>query len=437
MPKLKMLSTAIAASVLASVIAGCTQSSTSTEPKSTNNSTQKDPVTLSFWFPGADKVNDEYFTNIAKEFEKSHPNIKIVTTVLPASAADVDTKLNAAKLSGTFPDVFSSYLIYMGTRGTKGEFAPLDDYINKWDEKNDIFDSALSIGKIKDKTVGLGFFPAPEILTYRKDYFKEAGLDPEKPPATWEELAAYAEKLTKKDDSGNTIRAGFDIPGPNASVFFEPFMRQNGSKVIDEDKEVPAFNDGKAVEALDYIVGLAKKKVNIPYNYQKKDEIPFVSGKSAMSFLQTSSITNMITNNPDLKDQLGFVPVMKRENKVAFNGYRLFTIGANSKHKDESWEFIKFMMSKDQVWKRYKDMKIPVVRKSLEKQFMDENPAFNGVLLDYVKNGKGKPIIPWTSLYDKYIHLAYEEAIAGKKPAAQALSDAQTSLEKEIKTLTK
>ncbi|KIL37167.1 hypothetical protein SD70_30940 [Gordoniibacillus kamchatkensis] len=437
MSKTKTVSTIVAASMLVGMIAGCAKQSAPAQQTADGKSDKKAPVTITFWFPGADKVNDEYFTNVAKEFETLHPNIKVETTVLPANSADVDTKLNAAKLSGTFPDVLSAYLIFMGTRGTKGEFAPLDDYIKNWDEKDDVFESALAIGKVKDKTVGLGFYPAPEILTYRKDFFKEAGLDPEKPPATWEELAQDAEKLTKRDANGNVTRAGFDIPGTNASVFFEPFMRQNGSKVIDEEKEAPAFSDAKSVEALNFLVDLANKKVNIPFDYQKKDTFPFINGKSAMSFLQTTMITNLIKNNPDLKDNLGFVPVLKRDNKVAFNGYRLFTIGANSKHKDESWDFIKFMMSKDQMWKRYKDLKIPVVRKSLEKQFMDDDPKFNGVLLDYVKNGKGKPIIPWTSLYDKYIQLAYEEAISGKKPAAQALKDAQEGLEKEINTSTK
>jgi ABC-type glycerol-3-phosphate transport system substrate-binding protein len=290
---------------------------------------------------------------------------------------------------------------------------------------------------VKNATVGLAFFPAPEILTYRKDYFKEAGLDPEKPPTTWEELEQDAEKLTKRDASGNVTRAGLDIPGLNASVFFEPFMRQNGSKIIDEDKDVPSFTDPKAIEAFDFLVGMAKKKVNIPYNYQKKEEVPFMSGNAAMSYLQTTMISSLYANKPELKDQLGFAPVLKRENKVAFSGNRLFTIGAKSKHPDAAWEFIKFMMSKDEVWKRYTELKIPVVRKSLEKQFMDDDPAFNSVLMDYVKNGKGKASVSWSSQYTKYIHQAYEEAISGKKSSEQALKDAQAGLENELKTFAK
>ncbi|WP_372009992.1 ABC transporter substrate-binding protein [Paenibacillus chitinolyticus] len=418
--------------MLGGLLAGCS-SSKEAEPAKTGSS--KDPVKLTFWFPGADKANDEYFANAAKEFEKLHPNVQVETTVLPSSAEDIDTKLNAAKLSGTMPDVFSAYLAFMGSRGAKGDFAPLDEYIAKWDEKGDVMESALTAGKYKDKTLGLGFFPAPEILTYRKDFFQEAGLDPNKPPATWEELESYAEKLTKRDSNGNVTRAGFDIPLTSADVFVEPFLRQNGAKLIDEQQGVPVLNDSKAVEGLQFLVDLNNKKVGIPYNYQKKDEIPFVSGKSAMSFLQTSGISNLIKNNPDLKDKLGYVPVLKKEEKVGFNGYRLFTIGNASKHKEEAFEFIKFMMSNDQVWKRYTDLKIPVVKKSLEKQFTDVDPAFNSVLMDYVKNGKGKPVVPWLTLYNKYIIQSYEEAISMKKTPEQALKDAQENVEKELKNI--
>jgi ABC-type glycerol-3-phosphate transport system substrate-binding protein len=394
----------------------------------------KEPVTISFWFPGADQVNDTYFSGAAKEFEKTHPRIKVAVTVLPAAQADIELKLNAAMLAGTFPDVFSAYLNFIGTRGPLGDFLPLNSYINKWPDRSDIYESAINTGMYKNKIIGLGFFPAPEILTYRKDYFKNAGLDPEKPPTSWEELEEYAKKLTKRDGNGNVIRAGLDIPAINASVFFRPLMRQNGSLVINEKKEIPVFTDKNSIEAWDFFIKLKNANVSIPYNYQKKETIPFLNGNAAMSFLQSTQIATMIKNNPEMAKNLGYAPVLSRKKKVCFCGYRLFTIGSSSKHKKESWEFIKFMMSKEQMRKRYKDLNIPVVRKSLESEFIADDPALNQTQIEYIKYGKGAENVPWLTMAMKHLHLAWEEAYNNKKTPAQALKDAETNLKKDLKS---
>jgi ABC-type glycerol-3-phosphate transport system substrate-binding protein len=55
-------------------------------------------------------------------------------------------------------------------------------------------------------------------LVYNKDHFRAAGLDPEKPPATWEQLREYANKLTiDKDGDGNSDQYGFYVPAYPAS----------------------------------------------------------------------------------------------------------------------------------------------------------------------------------------------------------------------------
>lgn len=392
----------------------------------------KEPVTISFWFPSADRLNDEYFNNAAKEFEKLNPQIKVVVTTVPSAVQDIELKLNAALLGGTFPDVFCAYLNFMGTRGPKGDFANLNSYIDKWPDRNDIYESTMNTGKYKNKTIGLGFFPAPEILTYRKDFFKEAGLDPEKPPRSWEELADYAVKLTKKDSKGNIIRAGFDIPAINASVFFRPLMKQNGSLVINEKKGIPAFTDQSSIETWDFFMKLKNQNVSIPYDYQKKETIPFVKGISAMSFLQTTQIASMIKEDPVMKENLGFVPVLSRKQKVDFCGYRLFTIGNSSKHKNESWQFIQFMMSKDQMVKRFKTLNIPVVRKSLEQDFIAADPELNKAQIEYIKYGKGAENVPWLTVAVRYLHTAWEEVYSNKKTPAQALKDAEIRLKKDL-----
>jgi ABC-type glycerol-3-phosphate transport system substrate-binding protein len=395
----------------------------------------KGPVTISFWFPGADKVNNTYFLDAVKEFEKTHRQIKVNVTILPSTQADVDLKLNAAVLGGIYPDVLSAFLSTMATRSPQGEFAPLDKYIRAWSDKNDIFKSVYDIGKINNKTMGLGYYPNPEILVYRKDYFKEAGLDPNHPPANWEELAAAAKKLTVRDNKNNVTRAGLDIPALNAQVFFKPFCRQNGAAVIDNKRKRPLFTDPKMIAAFEYLIKLKNENVSIPFNYQKKDSIPFQYGRSAMSFMQPTQIVSLFMADPAMKEKIGLAPVLTGNKKSDFCGYRLFTIGAASKHKNEAWEFIRFMMSKEQMCERYKTLKIPPVRSSMENDFVALDPAFNKVVMDYVKHGEGDNTVPWNTLATKYLHQAWEEAYNGKKTSAQALKDAQTGLLKELKSM--
>lgn len=107
---------------------------------------------------------------------------------------------------------------------------------------------------------GVSYFPAPEILVYRKDFFKEAGLDPEKPPRTWEELKSYAVRLAKRDANNNVIRAGLNIPVINPEVFIKPFLWQNDASVIDEEKEVLGVNSAGAVETFEYVKRLREQR---------------------------------------------------------------------------------------------------------------------------------------------------------------------------------
>ncbi len=395
----------------------------------------KGPVTISFWFPSNDKMTNAYFFDAAKEFEKTHPQINVEVTALPPGQADVDLKLNAAVLSGTYPDVQSSMLTAIGTRGSMGEFYPLDKLIAKWDDKTDIYQNVFSIGSYKGKLLGLGFYPNPNILVYRKDFFKEAGLDPNHPPANWDELAAYAKKLTIRDGN-NVTRAGFDIPAINGTVFIKPFCRQNGAVVIDEKREKPMLDDAKMIGAFDYLMKLKNENVSNPFDFLKKDSIPFVYGKSAMSFMDPAQVMGLLNSKPDLKDKLAFAPVLTGpKKKSGYCAYRLFTIANSSKHKNEAWEFIKFMMSKEQVQERYANLKIPPVRQSMEKDYIAKDPAFNSVIMDYVKNGQGDNVIAWNTLGTKYLYQAWEEAYSGKKAPAQALKDAQANLLKELKNL--
>lgn len=395
-----------------------------------------DVVTIDFWFPSANETNDAYFNAVGEKFMKENPNIKIVTTVVPSSSADIMQKLNTAALSGTYPDVFSAFLVYLGTRGARGEFKNLQPYVDEWEDKNDLPDSIYNMGKYKGNLVGLGFFPAPVMRVYRKDFFAEAGLDPEKGPSNWQELREMAMKASVYDSSGDLTRAGMDLPSQDlALVNTEPFMRQAGSMVIDEVNQKPSFTDDGAVRALEYLAALHQENVSFPHEWVEFDTHPFQNNRSAMGNIMTSHIMNMINADPSLKEKFGYAPVMEGpEQQKAFCGQRYFVMGEDTEHPEEAWEFIKFLMSPEEMWERYELLAIPPVRKSLEEKYIADNPRRNTRILDYVTMGKGKAITPWTNIANTYLKQAYEEALAGQKSAKEALMDADEGLREELET---
>ncbi|RMH45606.1 MAG: ABC transporter substrate-binding protein [Gammaproteobacteria bacterium] len=98
----------------------------------------------------------------------------------------------------------------VGTWAREGLVTPLDDYLATGDvDVEDIFDAPLSQCLYQGNYFCLPWGTDTYALFWNKDLFEEAGLDPDRPPQTLEELAEYAQKLTKVDENGNITQVGF------------------------------------------------------------------------------------------------------------------------------------------------------------------------------------------------------------------------------------
>lgn len=387
-------------------------------------------VVLKFWKGGNDVVWHDYYLKLFKEYEAKHPNIKIEFAEAPFGQG-IDTKLNTAYASGTSPDIIHHALNSIALRAEKKQYEPLDKYISRWKGKSDIMKNIYEMGRYQGKVYGLGLYPTPAVFAYRKDFFKEAGLNPEKPPKNWKELANYAVKLTKRDGKVIT-RAGLNMPIDEIKIL-QPFAIQNGAKIYDKNGG-PSFDDPRMIEALAYLTDLFKnKKVSIEQTKSKENQQSlFATGKAAMSIVQPTWIAQLLKNDPSLKDKIGFID-MKRKKKAIWSGCELLFISSESKHKKESWELIQYIMDKEEMWRRYQATNCPVVRKSLQQQYINADPFMNKILLDAIAIGQGAPKTPWSQLYVyKYLPQAQQEAFYGKKTPAQALKDNLKQLKDEI-----
>ncbi|MDD9268201.1 ABC transporter substrate-binding protein [Paenibacillus sp. GCM10023248] len=389
--------------------------------------------TLTFWRAGTDAAEKAYWTRVIQEFEASHQGVKVNYSEVPFGN-DMETKLNAAYASGTAPDVLSYSLASVAQRANLGQYEPLDAYLDKWAGKSDLMDSVYQTGTYKGKLYGIGFIPDPRVLLWRKDLFEAAGLNPEKPPANWEELSQYAQQLTKKEGD-TTVMAGLAIPTANSWTFWQSFVLQNGAKIIDVEKNEPLFDSPEAIEATQYIVDLVKKGVTIPNDSTKANENLFPNGKAAIAYDSPAAFVNTQKDHPELTGKIGVAGPIERKQKATFAGMRLLFMGSQSKQKDLAFDFMQTVMSKEETWKRYKELGTPVVLNSLKTDYIKDKPEINQAVFDAVSYGQGAAKVTYSSKMYEIISQNLEAAFYGKKTGEQAMKEAADALKKELPNL--
>lgn len=422
------------AAIAVTTLNGCSSGRTKGEVPSVTaqNKTEASDIaaescTITYWMSASDDTTKKYYTEAAKSFTALNPEINVQFEAMPMGGSDIDVKLNAAILSQELPDVIGLPVTQVSAR--EELLLDLSEQIQAMPDIDDFEPGVIESGRVGDKYYGMAFYPNPTVLAYRSDYFEEAGLNPDNPPATWEELKEYAEKLVMRDSAGNVIRGGLDVPVTDATDFYMTFLRQADAPLISEDRTKAYVTDEKAVNAFEFMAELSKQ--SIPYSFGKSDEYPFFKGNSAMGYATASTILEYIHANPDMKEVIRFAPPITGNIQSAMCANRVISVTRSSKNPEAAWKFIQFMLSSDQIMERARQLSVPAVRKSLTKDFIELNPFMNEAVYAYSSVGKSNPAVAWWSSFGYHLRPAYEKVCNGT-PAADALAEAEAAMNKEL-----
>lgn len=339
---------------------------------------------------------------------------------------DFATKFNAAFAGGTAPDIVETGADQISIRAHMSQYLALDDYLDSWENKDQIVESYLDAGKMLDdgKTYALAYAPTPCVFAWRKDFFEEAGLDPEKPPKDWDEMLEYAKKLVVKD--GDTVtRGGFTLE-PADHRLFTLMARQAGCSLYDPETNMPQMAGEEGVRTLQYFMDI--QPYSILYNPAPGANtlLPFLTSESAMAYVTTEEISTMIANDPSLEDKIGvssYVPAKDGADST-WCGYRLLAINAAAKDPDVAWEVISYLMTEDANRNRM-EANVPPAYKSLCEEYEKRNEKINVPAVAAIGVGEPFPKTDWMASYAEAVRNALQETLYGEKSAEQALADAE------------
>ncbi len=158
------------------------------------------------------EYQEDYFQKCATDFEELHPEIDVVIErVTGGSWTDFEISISNDYGNRTPPDiarVSDGFLPRLIDAGLLDE-APVE--VAEFLDAQPVSDDLKSLLRRGDKVYGPIQSATWQALYYNRDHFREAGLDPDRPPRNWDELLEYARRLTRYDEDGMIVRAGLSL----------------------------------------------------------------------------------------------------------------------------------------------------------------------------------------------------------------------------------
>src|SRR5438876_4047782 len=221
------------------------------------------PVEVSFFYPVAvsgpiTKIVDAF----AADFEKENPRIKLKPIYSGSYQESIAKALTAVK-SGEPPVTSILLSTDMYTLIDEDSIVPFDELVKTPEDQawlKSFYPAFMENSQTGGKTWGIPFQRSTIVLYYNKEAFKEAGLDPNRPPGNWKEMAEYGQKLTKRDASGKVTQWGVQIPSSGFPYWlFQALTTENDVILMNAAGTETYYDKPGVVEALQYWVDLTNK----------------------------------------------------------------------------------------------------------------------------------------------------------------------------------
>ena len=303
------------------------------------------PIELNWWFgswggPTAEKVSARY--------QETHPNVKFKFELIPFDGY-LD-KVLTALMGGQKIDIVEITPQWLVSLTSQNVLRTLTDRQSDADvKKDDFFPDAWTSSTWKGDLYGLPYRWETWAMVYNSKMFTAAGLDPDKPPKTWDTFVDYAKKLTTADVYGFGL--GAKNTG-NTIIQLTNIIRTNGGDVLDAEYKKATCNSPAAVQAIQWDADLYLKNKVVQKSIMTDDtndvEKLFGAGKVAMHWIGLSTLAYMSGSAPTVEFKTCSLPgvTADKPGMSTATGW-IMTVPKSAQDVASSWDFIKYFTSTD------------------------------------------------------------------------------------------
>jgi multiple sugar transport system substrate-binding protein len=261
-------------------VSGCAKASSGSSKTLNFMVAEYSPKTAPFW------------KQTIADFEKANPGLTVNLQVV--GWQQMHDTIAQRISANTMPDLVNTATIWLPEWVKAGAIQPVSTAVVPSSVQDSILPVLLQKGaQYNGKNWGLPIAAAARAMFYNKDLFTKAGLDPNKPPSTWDQMLSDAQQIKAKTGS---FGYAFDGKGVQAFRYFGYFLWNNGGDFFDSSGKA-AFNSPQGVQALDFLVKLVKSgSTPDPTAMTVADIEPLVNAGKVGSFIDGNYFTAQIAS---------------------------------------------------------------------------------------------------------------------------------------------
>jgi len=367
--------------------------------------------------------------SIVDDFMKENPDIT-VKAIYAGNYNDARIKALAALKSGQPAQLSVMFSIDIYELIEQDAIVAFDDIVNTAEEKawlNSFYPALMENGRTAGKTWGIPFQRSTIVMYYNKDAFRAAGLDPDKPPATWDEMVAAGKKLTKPGGS----QWGVMIPSTGYPYWlFGALAMENGQVLMNGDGNTTYFDDPAVIGALQFWKSLGEEyqimpKGTIEWGTLRQN---FLEGKTAIMWHSTGNLT-AVKDHAKFDFGVAMLPASKRRGTPTGGGNFYIFKKTTPEERKAAMRLIKFMTSPERsaewsIKTGYMGISPAAYETPQLKEYVKEFP-YAAVARDQLKYATAELSTYQTGRVRKLLDDAIQAALTGSKTPAEALKEAQ------------
>ncbi len=303
----------VAAAGLLAVLAGWVSSTAAGSTHANKTIT----ISVASLIPGSTDAAVQEFNDQVTQFEKANPSIKVNSVEYQWTAPTFAAKLAA----GTLPTVFEVPFTDARSLGDNGQLADITSYVKALPYYSKYNPAVLAEGTTaKGKIVALPKGAYAQALHYNRSLFKEAGLDPNKPPTTWGQVRADAKAIAQKTGKAGYVQMAKD--DNTAGWILTTLVYALGGRMetgigtkahatLDNPKTIEALNLLKAMRWTDDSMGS-----NFDYGWSDINQA-FAAGTVGMYISGSDVYTNLVSASNINPAIYGLAPIPLGNGKTA------------------------------------------------------------------------------------------------------------------------